>query len=253
MKIFKIVCLAAILFAMAQTLQAEQHVSPERLFSRGNDYYEKGEYDEAISEYEKVFSSGEVSAALYYNLAGAYFKAGELGKAILNYERARHILPRDGDLNRNYKFAQAMVKGKIMPPKNIWSWYPLRIYCRYFTINELTWLSSGMYVVLLCVLLIALVWGYTRGYTMTLAVLLAGLIFFNTAIIWHKARDMKTAAVTVVPRAEAYFSPFDTATKFFTLNEGDKVNVLKDKGDWRRVIRADGKAGWIHKNEVERI
>ena len=64
---------------------------------------------------------------------------------------------------------------------------------------------------------------------------------------------MKTGAVTIVPRAEVFYSPFDTATKFFTLNEGDKINVIKDKGDWYMVMRADGKAGWIHKNEAERI
>jgi len=252
-KTFKIICLASILFAIASTLQAEQHVSPERLFSRGNDFYEKGEYDEAIAEYEKVLASGEVSAALYYNMAGAYFKAGNLGKSILNYERARHILPRDGDLNKNYKFAKAMVKGRVMPPRNIWSWYPLRIYCKYFTVNELTWLSSGAYVALLFMLLIALVFPTTRGYTITLSVILAAVVLCNTAIIWHKARDMKTGAVTIVPRSEVFYSPFDTATKFFTLNEGDKINVIKDKGDWYMVMRADGKAGWIHKNEAERI
>ena len=253
MKALKIISFASLFFISAVVSHAEQQASPERLFARGNDYYEQGDYANAISEYEKVLASKKASAALYYNLAGAYFKDGNLGKAILNDERASYIMPRDADLNKNYKFAQAMVKGRIMPARNIWSWYPLRIYYKYFTVDELTWLSSGAFMALLLLFLAALVWHGTRGYTLTLAVMLAIVILCNTVIIWHKARDMKTAAITVAPRAEAYFGPFDTATKFFTLSEGDKVNVVNEKDDWYKVIRADGKVGWIHKNEAERI
>lgn len=252
-KLFKVTCFIAIAIFAAALSHAEQQVGPERLFSRGNDYYEKGEYDKAIAEYENVLATGKSSGNLYYNLAGAYLKNGELGKAILNYERAKYIMPRNGDVNANYRFAQAMVKGKIMPDKSIWAWAPLRVCSKSFTIDELTWLSSGMYVLILALLLIALVWPTSRSYMLTGAVLLFIFIVCNTAVIWHKARDVKTGAVTIVPRAEAFFGPFDTATKFFTLNEGDKVNVVKCKGDWCKVVRMDGKVGWIHKGEVEKI
>ncbi|MFC1570795.1 tetratricopeptide repeat protein [Candidatus Omnitrophota bacterium] len=252
-KSFKIICFIAIAVFAAAFSHAEQHVGPERLFSRGNDYYEKGEYDKAIEEYENVLATGKSSGNLYYNLGGAYFKNGELGKSILNYERAKYIMPRNGDLNTNLRFAQAMVKGKIMPARSIWSWMPLRAYSKSFTINELTLLSSGMYIVILVLLLLALVWPGGKSYTLTGAILLFVFIVCNTAIIWHKARDVKTGGVTIVPRAEAFFGPFDTATKFFTLNEGDKVNVVKCKGDWCKVVRMDGKVGWIHKDEVEKI
>ena len=56
-----------------------------------------------------------------------------------------------------------------------------------------------------------------------------------------------------VSKAEALFGPFDSATKFFTLHEGMGVTILSSKNGWYKVRRADGKAGWIYEDGVERI
>jgi tetratricopeptide (TPR) repeat protein len=239
-------------FAQAETDDLSK-VSPERLFSRGNDYYEKGDYLKAIGEYGKIIVGGYESGPLYYNLANAYFKAGKLGRAVLNYERADFIMPRDGDLKANYKFANALVKEKPVPEKGIWGWRPVRIYSDNLTVNEITWLSSFLFMLIL----LSLVGSILRpnlGKRFFAAVIAGSLLIaFNILVIWKKADNIKTGAIVVVPQAEALFGPFDTATKFFALPEGAPVKVLAEKDDWCKVKRLDGNVGWVKKSEIERV
>jgi tetratricopeptide (TPR) repeat protein len=227
--------------------------NPELLFRLGNEYYEKAEYDRAADEYEKILTGGHESAELYYNLAGAYFKSGKLGKATLNYERAKRIMPRDADLISNYRYARTMVKGKFIPGGGVWTWRPFRIYCGNFAIDELTWVSSGLYLLVIILIFAAIIRPSIGRYHVMAIFLLVGFILLNSAIIWHKSDLAKTGGVIVVLRTEALYGPFDSATKFFTLHEGMGVSVLKSKNGWCKVRRADGKAGWIHKNDVEMI
>ncbi len=247
-------CIIAALFASFAALSlAEEPATPEELFIRGNSYYEKGEYEKAISEYEKILANGYESGPVYYNIADAYFKSGKLGKAILNYKRAKRIMPRDADLAANYKFAMANVQAKIEPKRGVWAWRPIRIYATSFTINELTLLASGMYVAIMVLIFIAAVRPGRNGY-LKMAIILVSVCFaINTAILWGKVNWVRSGAVVTASRAEALFGPFDSATKFFTLHEGVSVSILKSKDDWYKVRRADGKVGWIQKTTVERI
>ncbi|MFH1553221.1 MAG: tetratricopeptide repeat protein [Candidatus Omnitrophota bacterium] len=238
----------------AQDATEAEHISPEQLFSRGNEYYENGEYTKAIDEYRKILDDGYESGPVYYNIANAYFKSGKLGKAILSYRRARRIMPRDVDLVANYKFAQAEIKGKVVARKGIWSWRPFRLYSQNFTIDELTWMASGVYLLIIAAGFVLVIRPTQNRYWLKATVLLLLVfILFNVTVIWLKVSAIKRGAVVVVSTAEALFGPYDSATKFFTLYEGMRVTVLKTKGDWYKIRRADGKVGWVRVSEVERI
>ena len=55
--------------------------------AEGDSAYIKDDYATAIQIYESLLKNGE-SADVYYNLGNSYYKAGEIAKAVLNYERA---------------------------------------------------------------------------------------------------------------------------------------------------------------------
>ena len=73
-----LLCLAHPVFADAVT----------EAFKKGNDAYYRGEYAAAIAAYEQVAALGVINEDLYYNLGNAYYRAGRMGPAIYNYERA---------------------------------------------------------------------------------------------------------------------------------------------------------------------
>ena len=232
---------------------AVEKASPERLFARGNDYYEKNEYNKAIEEYEGIIKQGYSSGPVYYNLADAYFKSGDLGHAILSYTRALYAMPRDADLLSNYKFVKSTIASKVMPSRAIWNWRPLRLYLCGLTVDEITWISVGIYVVVLLMFLVKVIARSRNPYMLWIIIFLVVCLSGNSVIVWHKSNDIRTGAITVVKSTEALYGPFDTATKFFVLHEGMKVNVVQEKDDWRKVERADGKVGWVKKSDVEMV
>ena len=251
--LWALVC--GLMFSAALSCRGQEgaQVPLQELSARGNEYYENGDYASAIGEYEKILATGRESGRLYYNLANAYFKAGNLGKAILNYQRAKDLLPRDADLKANYRYARAMVQGKEVPCRGIWNWTPIRLYCSNFTVDEMTAMASGMYLAIILMLFIGVLRPGTRRFSVPVSVMLVLLIILNVAVIWHKSREIATGAVTIAPKTEALFGPYDSATKFFTLPEGMRVNVLGKKDEWLKVRRSDGNVGWVRGNDIEMI
>jgi len=258
MKTLKVLVFAVLVFVVAKSCFGEgetggEYASPESLFSRGNDYYEKGEYGSAIDEYEKVLAGGYESGPVYYNLGNAYFKTGELGKAILNYDRARRIMPRDADLNANYRFARAKIKGRVYSGRRMWFRRFLDKYYGSFSMDELIWLSSGVYIIILILGFIAVFRPGIKRYTLAAIVLFFVFISLNIVVIWREAGLAGREVIVTEPETEVRFGPFDSATKFFSLYEGMSAVVVGSKDNWYKVKRPDGKVGWIMKADVEAI
>jgi tetratricopeptide (TPR) repeat protein len=59
----------------------------ETYFSRGNDYYAKGLYDEAISEYSKAILINPGYAEAYKMCGDAYYRKGLYSEAVNDYDR----------------------------------------------------------------------------------------------------------------------------------------------------------------------
>ncbi|MCI5220525.1 MAG: hypothetical protein D3914_15355, partial [Candidatus Electrothrix sp. LOE2] len=71
------------------------------LFEQANILYSRGEFQQAAEQYLDIISKYGVSASLLYNLADSYAAAGQVGPAVLNYERALRLAPGDADIQGN--------------------------------------------------------------------------------------------------------------------------------------------------------
>ena len=85
-------CIFSFFFPLAVVHAAESE-QWEEVFLKANQAYKEGRFETAVDGYNQLIQSGHGNGHVYYNLGNAYIRSGQLGEAILNYERARLVLP----------------------------------------------------------------------------------------------------------------------------------------------------------------
>ena len=71
-----------------------------------DDEYAKGNYQQAIKDYQEILKTG-VSSEIYYNLGNAYYRTDNITQALLAYERALQLSPGDNDIRFNLQYARS--------------------------------------------------------------------------------------------------------------------------------------------------
>jgi hypothetical protein len=221
-------------------------------FKSANQLYDAGRFAEAAAVYEKIEPK---KANVYYNLGNAHFRDGKLGLAILDYERARRLAPRDPDILANLKFAeQRLGVDDVNAPPRAWQRFLRSI------IESRSSTEWGMYE-LAALWLTALTVGaciyIPRLRTGLLAIAAVAFVGFAVTAfaLGHEVLSDRTApaAVVVASETDARFAPLPDSTTHFKLTEGTRVVIREDRGQWLFVERADGQQGWVKSEAVEQV
>src|SRR5438105_14023491 len=75
-------------------------------FDKANQEYALGHFKEAIAGYGMLVRSGQWSANLLYDLGNAYFRTGDFGRTIINYERALALERHHPEATANLQIAR---------------------------------------------------------------------------------------------------------------------------------------------------
>ncbi len=243
--VFILLCLAPRGFGQSSESEAATQ------FQQAGISYTAGDYQKAIELYEEIVKKGWVSGPLYYNLANSYFKAGNLGKAVLNYERAQRFIPRDADLASNHQYALSQVKNYSAPAKKL----PVKIlegYRNSLTLDEITLLLFFFFFLIEALYFLGLFLRWPRtSWTLTMIVSCL-LLFFHGFVFASHMNHQKNWAI-VLKVSAARFEPRENATAYFELSKGTKVKILQEEGSWVKIQRLDGKVGWIKREALEEI
>ncbi len=228
--------------------------TPQTAFFHANTLYTHGQYAEAVDAYEALLQSGLASGNVYFNLGNAYFKAGRVGKAILNYERARHLLPGDPDLAANLRFARSRTGAEGCQPP-LWQGVVFPLAHRVAP-DRLVWLTSAAYTLLCLVFAAYRLWAgrpqwlfYVGwGVAVCLVVLTLSLVQQRRTSEWQRPAVVLAQADTPVR-----FEPAPNGTVHFSVAQGTRVRVLDVRADWWQVARCYGRRGWIEKTTLEEL
>ncbi|HOD11651.1 MAG TPA: hypothetical protein PLO93_06635 [Candidatus Omnitrophota bacterium] len=225
---------------------------PSVKFYEANLSYKQGDYHQAAIFYEEILGQGIVGGALYYNLGNSYFKLQQLGKSILNYERAKLFIPRDSDLQANLDYALSLSPQKPVAQEVPFVERIIRSYQDMFTAREMMWISVLFCVVLGIVVIFAEAFRLSFNKRWVVVTFVAVLVFGQVSIWINKSHDLVRTAV-ILGDTQARFEPKDQATEHFRLIAGEKVFVIRIEGDWAKVKRFDGKIGWINVSAFEKL
>ena len=219
--------------------------------------YQKGNYQQAIRDYEEILKNGE-SAEIYFNLGNAYYRTDNITKAVLNYERARLLSPGDDDINFNLQFARSKTIDKITPQSEMFfiTWYKSLV--NFTSVDNLA--KTGILCIVMALLLVLL---YLFGPQLMLRKIgfFGGLAFFVIFLLSNlfafqqkQALDNRTGAIIISPSVNIKKTPAKNSADQFVLHEGTRVDII-DKGmtDWRCIRVGDGREGWIETKAIEEI
>lgn len=223
--------------ALASNLSSE--------FNAANKLYEQGKYSAAAAAYQKLVHSGSVSAALYFNLGNAYYKADEIGRAMVAYHQAEQLAPRDPDLRANMQFVRDRIEGPTLSPSR-WERWLNRL-----TLNEWTVLAAS--VLWLWLLVLALIqlrpaWKRPlRSVTWFGGVATAILCLFLAAAFLTNSNPM---AVVITHEAVVHNGPLEESQKAFVVHDGAELNVLDHRKNWLQVSAGNRRVGWVKRAQV---
>ena len=245
----KLLTFLSFLLCAAGTWAQEGTEPQERntIFFRANNSYREEKYDAAIRDYEQLINSGSRSANVFYNLGNAYLRTGNKGKAILYYERAFRMRPRDANIRANLRFAQALVEGSTQPGDGQWYKRTFFFLRGFLSANEMSFIASVLYFAIMVLVILGVRFKLQRKpFYYSAAILCFLLIILLPSLInGIYESEFQKKAVVMVEETAARFEPNDDATIHFRLYEGAVIQITRSQESWHQVRRADGKMGWL--------
>ena len=245
--------LAACLLLAAGTVAAQ---TPEQEFAAANAAYQAGRHEEAAAAYRNLIERGIADVRVEYNLGCAAFKLGRIGEAILHYERAHRLAPRDGEIRDSLEVARDRVLDRIEQSE------PSGLILAMRKAQDALGLRGHFVLVLLSAWAIAAVvtWALLRpgGFPalagwgvagLAAATALAAVSWWFT---WQRFGGVP-AGVVMQPVVEVVAGPGGDNPALFTLHEGTTVEIRGEHDDWSQVSLSNGLNGWVPRGAVEPI
>ena len=222
-------------------------------FTAANQSFHAGDFASAAATYEKCLTAEGPRAAVFYNLGNAYQRLGQYGPAILAYERARLITPRDPDLLANLTLARKAANAIEEPTFDT----RLDAVLSYLSRNEWSWLVVGATLSLGGLALIVGAMGGARRslrpYVSTAAGL-AGVVVLAGAAALYLRRDEANRGVVLSSDAAVRLSPFDKAESLGIPGCGRFVRLGEKSGDFYYVdVSASQLHGWLAIKDVAAV
>lgn len=238
------------LFFFSSLTLAGQH--PDLL--RANELYRQEAYEAAAQTLEELVDEGYQSSALFYNLGNTYYRLGQKGMAVLNYEKALLLAPKDREIQDNLAFVKSQLSGEIIPlevfplialwqniqqslSSNSWTWLGLLLF----------WMGMGG---ILAWLLFPQRKRKVRGFSLGLTSLFLCILPFVMASGRKTTLVAADKAVIVSEESSLYVSPSEGSEVIYSLFEGATVRTLEPLQDWYKVYLANGYQGWVPRESL---
>jgi tetratricopeptide (TPR) repeat protein len=214
-------------------------------FDSANRFYEQGKFSEAAATYQQVVQSGKVSPALYFNLGNAFFKSGQLGRAIAAYHDAEKISPRDSDVHANLQFVRGRVQNST-PPTGRWQQWLATL-----TLNEWALLAAAVFWIWIALLILT---QFRPAFKQSLRTLIwcggvATCVFGGCLGAAWSGRSNRTAII-IEQAVALHNGPLDESPTGATVHDGAELSVIDTKNDWLQVRVDSQRVGWIKHDQV---
>ena len=242
---------------------AQEEMNGEALAARADSAYSADNFTLAEQLYKAAMAAEGTSAPLFYNLGNAYYRQGNLGMALVNYERALKIDPTMNDARVNLEFVKTKITDRQIDSGSIMTTLSDNI-TGFFKADTWAWIAVVLFAIFLA---------GACTYLFSSVVMVKKVSFFGGIIVFFLCAgavivsfaaanrvDNNDFAIILSPAAQLSTSPREARTQAeeaFLLHEGTKVEIVDSvsgtaDGAWYEV-KVGHERAWIKASDVERI
>lgn len=221
-------------------------------FESANAAFAAGDFGAAKDTLEAIVTRDGPSPAVLYNLGNACFRAGLIGEAVLSYERALLLAPRDQDVRANLRQVRSAA-GLPEPEASAWT----RL-VHLLTTDTWAWLASAaLYLACAALLGLRLLRAGApahpaRGALRWAAAALAAFVVVAAAACAARLGE-RDRGVVLGTAPTLRVAPYPSATASGELAPGELVRIERTHQGFNLVRTAAGRSGWLSDDAVARI
>ncbi|MCA6069797.1 MAG: tetratricopeptide repeat protein [Endomicrobium sp.] len=208
--------------------------------------FKEGNFSRTVEIYESLIQIEKVNNPyIYYNLSNAYYRNGNLGKAILNIEKALKLAPRDSEIKSNAQHLHSIAGNNMQ--KNL-----ADIVLQHFSLNEIT-IAFSVVLILFIMSLSLLLIKRSLIFKKFTASLIVFLIVCIPLLCLKGCDEFSVRKAVLVSTSSIRSGPGNNNPEIFILPEGKIVSIIAKSGDWVNIkIESENEKlpGWVKSNAV---
>ena len=222
-------------------------------FKKANQDYRSAKYSQAAESYESLSVKYPDQAVFFYNLGNSLHRQNQLGTALVAYEQAQALDPRNSDIRANLQFVNGLVQYRVEDKRN-WYLKAGQELLDYFTEKEIISMVLWSYLILAASWAFMLFlkpgtpWGWKRK-----TLLIISSFFFLVGLAKNVEMHFVRAAIVTSSEAPAHYGPSDADKVAFRAGEGIKAYVVDKRDDWSRILLVSGDSGWVRNTQITEI
>ncbi len=207
--------------------------------------YDAGQFRQALDYYASKIDPRNVSPALLYNMGNCFYQLGDYPRALVCYERARYLQPRNSDISGNLELTRRKL---LLPPKyRVESPADFMIAARDFLrVDE--WIVLCAFGLTLVMLALGMffrrhsnLWQWPFYTGIVIAVICSAALIAKAS-----ADDPGREAVVIVRNTPLYSLPSAESGRVEQyLKPGAEVSIEENRMDWVRVRLENNDEGWV--------
>lgn len=223
----------------------------------GDSAFAKEDFKTAATHYKAIAKMGE-SAEVCYNLGCCYYRLDDMARSVLWFERAALLDPSDEDIRFNLDMARSKTIDRITPRHEMFftaAWHSMT---SWQSADEWAkWAVAffvGMLLFFIMYFFSADIIVRKIGFFGALLSLVVVLLTNALAYSQRRMQVERSGAIVMTPAVTVKSTPSKSGTDLFVLHEGTRVEILDNTmKEWVEVQIADGKVGWMEREQLEQI